>query len=232
MAENKKTAKTTIAENTESVEQIEKAENTDDVKNVMAVNGKLSLTDVGIIVNTVADSVFIERNGRIEYAAEIYEVLLAYLEIGAFFPETEVFENSLGLFFIDYIDGKYCGELDKLKNSVLAQYIENAVKRKIEARMKQIENPLFNSLEKFVDTATALAQNYVDDINNVGADDIKKFIQDFAGFAKKTNPQTVADKVMKMHINEMAETEKANDTTTQPKPSVKRQSGKSKKTAE
>ncbi len=174
--------------------------------------GELSLIDVSKIVNSVVDSSFVERNGRIEFAAEYYEVLLAYMEIGAFFPETGVLENGIHLFFLDYIDGKYCGEIEKLKTYRLAQYIENAVERKIEAKIRQIENPLINSLTKLTDAAGALAQKYVYDIDNVGTADIQKFIKDFAKLAKNTNPQTVTEAVIKMHKADTAKASVADET--------------------
>lgn len=191
MASTKKTTAEKKVDNT--------AENISDIK---ADNGRLSLLSLTTIVNTVVDSVFVERNGNIEFAAELYEVLLAYLEIGAFYPQTGVLENSLDLFFIDYIDNKYYRELGELKLNRLAQYIDNAVKQKVEAKMRQIENPLINSLVKFVDIASVLAKKYVDDIDNVGAADIQKFIGDFGSLVKKTNPQTVTDYVLKMNKKE------------------------------
>lgn len=162
-------------------------------------NGKLSLLELSKIVNTVVDSVFIERDGRIEFAAELYEVLLAYMKVGAFYPETGVLETSLDLFFIDYIDGKYEDKLRALVFDKLAQYIDNAVHKKVEARKHQIEDPLINSLTKLVDAAAVLAQKYVDDIDNVGTADIKGFIENFAKLANVTNQQSVTDAVIQMH---------------------------------
>lgn len=206
--------------NTKKTAAAEKVENTSkNITDIKVDNGRMSLLGLSQIVNTVVDSVFIERNGNIEFAAEWYEVTLAYLEIGAFYPQTGVLENSLDLFFIDYIDGKYYRELAELKLNRLAQYIDNAVKQKVEARMRQIENPLINSLVKFVDIASVLAQKYVDDIDNVGAADIQKFIKDFGSLTKKTNPQTVTDAVIKMHRAEMAS-------------APKKQGGRAKKAAE
>lgn len=218
-------------ENTpEKIENVEKtAENITDIK---TENGRLSLFDLSKIVNTVVDSVFVERNGNIEFAAELYEVLLAYMEIGAFYPNTGVFENSLDLFFIDYIDGKYHKELGKLKYNRLAQYIDNAVKQKVDAKMRQIENPLINSIVEFVNVATVLAQKYVDDIDNVGAADIQKFIKDFGSLAKKTNPQTVTEAVIKMHRAENAKDSETNRDTKQTMPTTKKQSTKLKKSEE
>lgn len=221
MANTKKTAAAEKVENT--------AENLADIK---VDNGRMSLLGLSQIVNTVVDSVFIERNGNIEFAAEWYEVTLAYLEIGAFYPQTGVLENSLDLFFIDYIDGKYYRELAELKLNRLAQYIDNAVKQKVEARMRQIENPLINSLVKFVDIASVLAQKYVDDIDNVGAADIQKFIKDFGSLAKKTNPQTVTDAVIKMHRAEMAEEGNEVVSAKKMESTPKKQGGRAKKTAE
>lgn len=211
----------------------EKVENTSEkMVDIKTENGRMSLFDVSKIVDTVVDSVFVERNGNIEFAAELYEVLLAYLEIGAFYPQTGVLENSLDLFFIDYIDGKYYREFGELKLNRLAQYIDNAVKQKVEARMRQIENPLVNSLTKLVDVATVLAQKYVDDIDNVGTSDIKGFIQDFAKLAKTTNPQTVTDAVIKMHKAEAAKEDNAEKSSEKTKAAPKKQGGRAKKTTE
>ena len=217
MANTKKTA---------SVKKIENAveTTTENIDEIKVDNGKLSLFNLTKIVNTVVDSVFVERNENIEFAAEYYEVLLAYMEIGAFYPQTGVLDNSLDLFFIDYIDGKYYKELGELKYNRMAQYIDNAVKQKVEARMRQIENPLINSLVKFVDITSVLAQKYVDDIDNVGTADIQKFIKDFGDLAKKTNLQTVTDAVIKMHTSEVA---KENDTV---KPDEKTKTSGAKKT--
>lgn len=192
-------------------------------------NGVLSLFDLSKIVNAVVDSVFIERDGRLEFAAELYEVLLAYMKIGAFYPQTGVFENSLDLFFIDYIDNKYHKETSELEFNPLAKYIDNAVKHKVDARMRQIENPLINSLVKFVDIASALSQKYVDDIDNVGTSDIKGFIRDFAELAKQTNPQTVTDAVIKLHKAENGNAETSVEKT---KSAPKKQGSRVKKTAE
>ncbi len=192
-------------------------------------NGVLSLFDLSKIVNAVVDSVFIERDGRLEFAAELYEVLLAYMKIGAFYPQTGVFENSLDLFFIDYIDNKYHKEISELEFNPLAKYIDNAVKHKVDARMRQIENPLINSLVKFVDIASALSQKYVDDIDNVGTSDIKGFIRDFAELAKQTNPQSVTDAVIKLHKAENGNAETSVEKT---KSAPKKQGSRVKKTAE
>lgn len=216
--------------NTKKTAAAEKVENTaETLADIKTENGMMSLFNLSKIVDTVVDSVFVERNGNIEFAAELYEVLLAYLEIGAFYPHTGVLENSLDLFFIDYIDGKYHKELGELKYNRLAQYIDNAVKQKVEARMRQIENPLINSMVKFVEVATVLAQEYVDDIDNVGAADIQKFINDFGSLAKKTNPQTVTEAVIKMHRAENAKESEADGDTKQTKASTKKQSAKIKK---
>lgn len=221
MANTKKTAAAEMVDNT--------AGKTVDIK---TENGRMSLSDLSKIVDTMVDSVFIERNGRIEFAAELYEVLLSYLEIGAFYPHTGVLENSLDLFFIDYIDGKYYRELGELKSNRLAQYIENAVKQKVEARMCQIENPLINSMVKFVDVATVLAQKYVDDIDNIGTSDIKGFIKDFAKLTKTTNPQTVTEAVIKLHKNDTEKEDGVVKSAEKAKAAPKKQGGRSKKTAE
>lgn len=219
--------------NSKKTTAAEKVENTAEILvDIKAENGIMSLLNLSKIVDTVVDSVFVERNGNIEFAAELYEVLLAYMEIGAFYPHTGVLKNSLDLFFVDYIDGKYHKELGELKYNRLAQYIDNAVKQKIEARMRQIENPLINSMVKFVDVATVLAQKYVDDIDNVGAADIQKFIKDFGSLAKKTNPQTVTDAVIKMHRAENAKDSETNRDTKQTKPTTKKQGTKLKKSEE
>lgn len=217
--------KTAVAENVETIEKVENIPTAKNAGGVKSNNGKLSLVEIVEVINTIVDSMFVERNGTIEFAAEYYEVLLAYFKIGAFYPETGVFENGLFIFFTDYVDGKYSKELDELKFNRYAQYIDNTVKQKAEARMRQIENPLINSLVKFVDVAAVLAQKYVDDIDNIGTADIKKFITDFANVAKKTNPQSVTDAVIKMH---RAENSKENGTK-QTKSTIKKQSIKPKK---
>ena len=217
MANTKKTAAAEKIENSAETK-------TETIADIKAENGVLSLLNLSKLVDTVVDSVFVERDGRLEFAAELYEVLLAYMEVGAFYPNTGVLENSLDLFFIDYINGKYYKELGELKHNRVAQYIENAVTKKVEARMRQIENPLINSLVKFVDIVSVLAQKYVDDIDNVGTSDIRGFIEDFAKFAKTTNPETVTEAVIKMHKSELS-VEKA-------KPVPKNRGGKAKRTAE
>lgn len=207
--------KTTTVENVEKVEMVETAEKNEEINvaeksvKLKGKNGILTLTDVAAIVNAIVDSVFIEHNGKIEFAAEYYEVFLAYFQIGAFYPQIGVFENGVGLFFMDYIDNKYHKELAELKYNALAKYIENAVVKKIEAKMRQIKNPLVNSLVKFVDLASVLAQKYVDDIDNVGAGDIKQFIADFSDFAKKNNTDTITDAVIKLHQKEAEKTKSA-----------------------
>lgn len=182
---------------------------TDKIVDVKSGSGVLTLSDISKIVNTMVDSVFVERNGKIEFAAELYEILLAYLEIGAFYPETGVLENSVELFFVDYINDKYSRELSELALDRTAQYIDGAVKRKIEFRMRQVENPLVNSMVKLIDIASVLGQKYVDDIDKIGTSDIKGFIEDFAKLAKVTNPQTVTDAVIKLHKAENSETDGA-----------------------
>lgn len=170
---------------------------------VKAENGKLSLRDVSVIVDTVINSVFVDVNGKTEYNAEIAAILIPYLEIGAFYPETEVFkdsEDSLELFFSNYIDGKYDDKLNEIKNNRLAIYIEDAISKRIEYKLKQIENPLINSVINLVDNISAIANTYAKDIDNVGTSDIKKFIGDFANFAKVTNPKTITDSVVDKHI--------------------------------
>lgn len=175
-------------------------------ENTIAVkieNGKLSLRDVSVIVDTVINSVFVDVNGKTEYNAEIAAILIPYLEIGAFYPETGVFkdsEDSLELFFEDYIDGKYDDKLNEIKNSRLAIFIEDAISKRIEYKLKQIESPLINSVINLVDNISAIANTYAKDIDNVGTSNIKKFISDFANFAKTTNPKTIADSVVDKHI--------------------------------
>lgn len=189
---------------------------------VKSENRTVSLTDVGIIVNTVVDSVFVERNGKTEFSSEIYEVLLAYLEIGSFYPETKLLEDNkekktpLNDFFMEYIDGKYQKELDELKNNRLAQYIENAVKTKIDAKMRQLESPTLESVANFFDVATALAQKYINDIDNVGMGDIKTFLQDFAKFAKKTNPQSITDTFLQIKKGELTDSVDTSNITLKP----------------
>lgn len=109
MAAKKKIAVAEKIETAKKIEAVEKTEENDisemPVK-IKGKNGRLTLGDVAEIVNAIGNSVFVERNGKIEFAAEYYEVLLAYFEIGAFYPKTEVLENSVNLFFTDYIGGK------------------------------------------------------------------------------------------------------------------------------
>lgn len=224
MAAKKKTA---VAENVDTAEKVEENGSAEKLVKLEGKSGKLKLSDVAEIVNAIVDSVFVERNGKIEFAAEYYEVLLAYFQIGAFYPETGVFDDGIGLFFMNYIDGKYHRELDALEHNNLAKYIKNAVVKKIEAKMRQIENPLINSLVKFVDLASVLAEKYVDDIDNVGSSNIKKFIGDFANFAKNNNTQTITDAMYKLHLKEAADAAVSADKI---KPAVKKQGARAKKT--
>lgn len=187
---------------------------------VKAEDGKLSLRDVSVIVDTVINSVFVDVNGKTEYSAEIAAILIPYLEIGAFYPETEVFkdsEDSLEIFFADYIDGKYDDKLNKIKNSRLAIFIEDAINKRIEYKLKQIENPLIDSVINLVDNISAIANTYAKDIDNVGTSDIKKFIGDFANFAKTTNPKTITDSVVDKHIQLLQSGEVKNTTQSQRK---------------
>lgn len=172
---------------------------------------KLSFSDVRIIVDTIAEASFVENNGKLEYAPEIVSVLIPYFEIGAFYPDTNVLNGSLEEFFTEYIDGKYDMLIEELKNNRLAQYIEKAARQKIEYKSSQIDNPLITSLANLVGVITAIANNYADDINSVGTDDLKKFLKEFNSFAKKTNPATIADKVVEKHI-QLLQSEEAVDS--------------------
>lgn len=181
---------------------VEKEINKENPK-IVALDNKLSLDNVSKIVNSIVDSVFIKRNGRVEFAAEYYEVLLAYFEIGAFYPDLGVLEGGVWLFFDGYIEGKYSSELNKLKDNPYIQYIENAVKQKVQARMKQIENPLFESLLGLVENVSVLAQRYIDGADKIGTADIQKFIENFGTFSQKVNEQSLTDTVIQMHQSEL-----------------------------
>lgn len=228
MANRKKVVEETINENVDKkeIEIAASVEKKPDKDNISVT--ELTLSDVAKIVNSVVDSVFINKNGRTEFAAEYYEVLLAYFEVGAFYPESDIFSGGVELFFPDYISGKYNKELNELKNNRYALYIENAIKQKVEARMKQIENPLFESLTNLLDIATVLAKKYVNDMDKIGTSDIQNFITGFGNFAKNVNIETMTDAVIKMHQNELLK-DKKNTVEAEIKLPAKKRSGQNKK---
>lgn len=228
MANRKKVEEEAVSENVNKkvIEIAASGENRTDKTNMPVT--ELTLSDVAKIVNSVVDSVFIKKNGRTEFAAEYYEVLLAYFEVGAFYPESDIFSGGVELFFSDYISGKYIKELHELKHNRYALYIENAIKQKVEARMKQIENPLFESLTNLLDTATVLAKKYVNDMDKIGTSDIQNFITGFGNFAKNVNIETMTDAVIKMHQNELLKGKK-NTVEAEKKLPAKKKTGQNKK---
>lgn len=226
MANTKKITAKSVEKTVDTVENVSA-----DSSDIAVKNDKLSLSDMVQLVNTIVDSVIVNRNGTLEFAAEYLDVVENYVLMAAFYPQYGIADIGLALFFNDYINGVFFRELKELEVNGYAQYIRCAVEKKIEFKLRQIENPLINSATKFVDTASALTQKYVDDIDNVGTADIKGFLSDFSKLVKKTNPQTVTDAVIKLHKSN-ADGNSAEKPTENAKSSPKKRTSKSKSSTE
>lgn len=159
---------------------------------------KLSMSDVSDIVNAIVETVFVELDGRVDYAPEYYEVMSAYWELGAFYPNLKIFEKDISEFYDEYIDNKYHRELSDIALDRQAGYIDRAAKEKIEFRLKQIASPLVEELTALLSNVNVLAERYAKGMDEVSAGDFKKLVTDFAEFSKKTNPKTVTDTYLKM----------------------------------
>lgn len=170
----------------------------------------LSFVEMASTVDTIVSSVIISNNGKSDFGAEYLEVVKYYVLIATFYPEHNVTEQGLALFFNDYVEGKYKIEIKRLEQNEYAQYVLRAVDKKLEFEIKRIESPIINSIERFVGLANDLLQKYVDDIDNIGTADIKGFLGDFAALAKNTTSEKIAKAVYDEQAkNEQAEAEKA-----------------------
>lgn len=212
----RKSASKNNSDNTKSAETAKSVEkepvvNTAEVENsvVKAKSNKFSLADIANLVNAVVETVFVERNGTVEFAAEYYEVILAYWSIRYFYPDLVTEDTGIFAFFNDYIEGAYKKQLSDLEYNTYWKYASKAIAEKVEQKKRQLENPVVTSLTNFLNTANILAQKYVDDIDNVGAADIKSFLNDFGKLAEKTNSENVTRAVLEANKRNL-ENEAAN----------------------
>ncbi len=165
-------------------------------------NGRLSLMDIANLVNAVVETVFIERDGNIEFAAEYYEVVRAYWSMRYFYPHLINDDTGIFVFFEDYIKGVYDKELTDLIYNDYWEYADKAITEKVEIRKKQIENPVMNSITKFFNAAGILAEKYVNDIDNIGTADLKGFLKNFGKLAQNTNADKVARAVFEKQLEQ------------------------------
>lgn len=145
------------------------------------MNKIISLSETTALIDAVVDTVFMERDGRIDYFPEYLEVTKAYYKIFFYYPEMIEGETIFD-FYTKYINGEYNEALNNYVDVKQSQYIDNAIDRKIEFRQNQVVNPLAYSLSNLLDNISYVIENQS---KNFEGADVKKLIDGISAFGEK-----------------------------------------------
>lgn len=165
-------------------------------------NEVMSLSQANELVNSVVDLIFLNTEKGIVFTPIYIDFMLVYWKMCFFYPSlgiSEKGEEGMDFLFNGWINGEYDVYLEKVEDNKQAIMIDKAIRKAIDFKKSQCQQPILNSLTKFIDTLNILAQKYVDDIDNIGSSDIKSFLERFIEFTSENNVQTITDEVLNRH---------------------------------
>lgn len=127
------------------------------------IKNHIPFTDMAVAIDRIAESVFVEVNGKTDYRPEYLKTAANFYKILAFCPDAiaeDELENglmSMNEFYRNVENGKYVTELQEIKNHPQCIEIDECVTKKIEFKLSQMANAfgfaageLLNTLNAFV----------------------------------------------------------------------------------
>ncbi len=180
------------------------------------MNKIISLNETTALVNAVVDTVFMEKDGRIDYFPEYLDVAKAYYKVFFYVPEMLIEGETIFDFYVRYINGEYNEALNEFVDVRQSQYIDNAIDRKIAFRQNQIVNPFAYSLTKLLDNISAVTETQKTNFDNL---DMKKLVDGIAAMGEKFD----TEKVIELLIDKKASTKKTTQRTTKSKAEARKE---------
>lgn len=158
----------------------------------------LSFKEVHECVNAIVETLFTKgKDGSITYNGVYNELLRAYVELVYFVPDLELHKVDIFEFFDRYCNKEFDDVLFTLRGTRRGQYVESTVTDTVENLLRHYcGGALVNSVNKFMGNLNTVVEKYSNSLDNIGSEDIKSFIQDFAGFAGKITPETLTAAVL------------------------------------
>lgn len=146
------------------------------------MNRIISLSETTALVDAVVDTVFMEKDGRIDYFPEYLDVAKAYYKVFFFTPQMIIEGETIFDFYVKYINGEYNEALSNYVDARQGEYIDNAIEKKIAFRQNQIVNPFAYSLTKLLDNISAVTEIQKTNFDTV---DINKLIEGISAMGEK-----------------------------------------------
>lgn len=146
------------------------------------MNKVISLNATTALVDAVVDTVFIEKDGRIDYFPEYLDVAKAYYKVFFFAPEMVIEGETIFDFYVKYINGEYNEALNNYVDVRQSKYIDKAIDKKIAFRQNQIINPFACSLTRLLNNVSSVVEKYSKYFEGV---DVNKLIDGISAMGEK-----------------------------------------------
>jgi len=161
-------------------------------KKITAKN--LKLDDVVQLLRDIDFTIFRgDEKNLVIFNLHLCDIMVKWLKLHYYFPsEFEKIEN-FGEFFNDLFAGKFKDYLAAMNKTETSQLIDKAVETRKQIAIGRLQSPMAEILAK----VNEILDTFAEEFKGIQPNDIKKFISDFANFAKENNPETLVDSLLK-----------------------------------
>lgn len=162
---------------------------------------ELTLKETYALIEDIDNSAFPKDEGE-DMMSKFYltfnDVVIAYVKLHHYFSEEFKDVISLPEFFDDLCSGKYADYLAAIGKTTTSKIVDEFVERRKQMIINKLNNPISETLSKINEILDTFSEGFKD----VEPDTIKRFINDFANFAKENNPETLTDALLKKKTDE------------------------------
>ncbi len=169
------------------------------------MNKVISLNETTALVDAVVDTVFMEKDGKIDYFPEYLEVAKAYYKVFFYAPQMIIEGETIIDFYLKYINGEYNEALNNYVDVRQGEYIDSAIEKKIAFRQNQIVNPFAYSLTKLLDNISAVTEIQKTNFKDV---DMKRIVEGISAFGEKFDVEKAIELLTDKKISEKKTTQK------------------------
>lgn len=162
---------------------------------------ELSLKETYALIEDIDNSAFPEDESN-DLMSKFYltfsDVIIAYVKLHHYFNEEFKDVTSLPEFFDNFYSGKYADYLTAIDKTATSKIADKFVERRRQMIVSKLNNPVSELISKINEILDTFAQEF----DGIESDALKKFISDFANFAKENNPDSLTETMLEKVVAE------------------------------